>query len=103
MVIALWVVKRSFAENNPEMTELICSTLQESKKSGIYHYNELVTKAEIRTGLPLKVIEDCFMNIWVDFDEDYRRSLLVFFDYAYKSGLIDERVKLHVWGEDKSK
>lgn len=103
MVLALWVVKRSFAENNPEETELICSTLQESKKIGIYHYNEIVARAEVRSGLPIKVIEDCFKDIRHDFDADYRRSLIVFYDYAYKSGLIDERVKLHVWGEDKHK
>lgn len=99
MVFAVWVVQRSFAESNPKTADLICRSLQESKEIGIGRYDELIAKAQIRSGLPLKVIEDCLANFRHDFDEGYRRALLAFYNYAYKSGLIDERVKLRVLGE----
>jgi chorismate dehydratase len=100
MVFALWVVQRSLAENNPEAADMICRTLQESKKTGMRHRAALIEKAQLRSGLPLNVIKDCFETVRHDFNEEYKRALLAFYDYAYKSGLIDERVKLHFWGED---
>jgi chorismate dehydratase len=100
MVFALWVVQRSLAENNPEAAALICRTLQESKKFGLRNYAALIEKAQLRSGLPLEVIKDCFETVRNDFNEEYRRALLAFYDYAYKSGLIDERIKLRFWGED---
>lgn len=99
MVFAVWVVQREFADNNPDIVNHICRTLQESKKIGIECYEDLIAKAQVRSGLPLKAIEDCLEHTRHDFDDDYKRALIAFYDYAYKSGLIDERVKLHVWGE----
>ncbi|MFX4260603.1 menaquinone biosynthetic enzyme MqnA/MqnD family protein [Pelotomaculum propionicicum] len=98
-VFAIWVIQRSLAENNPDMAELICRTLRESKKISAGCRKDLISKAQARSGLPLRVIEDCYANLRLDFDESYRRALLAFYDYAYKGGLIEERVKLRLWGE----
>lgn len=99
MVYAVWVVRKIYAEINPEEVNLLSRALLESKKMGLSQVPALVAKAQKRSGLPLPVIEDYFEIIRHEFGEDYRRALLTFYDYAYKSGLIDERVKLRVWGE----
>ncbi|MCL6634277.1 MAG: menaquinone biosynthesis protein [Peptococcaceae bacterium] len=99
MVYAVWVVRKDCADSCPEKVDLLVNTLLEAKKIGLGQPAALIAKAQKRTGLPLPVLEDYFETIRHDFDEDYRRALLTFYDYAYKSGLIDERVKLRIWGE----
>lgn len=99
MVYAVWVVRKAYAETNPEEVDLLSRSLLESKKIGLSQVPALIAKAQKKSGLPLPVLEDYFETIRHEFDQDYRRALLTFYDYAYKSGLIDERVKLRVWGE----
>lgn len=100
MVYALWVIRREFAESHPEETTALAELLYRSRGMGMSDLPALIEKARRRTGLPLPVLEDYFNIIRHDFDEDYRRALLTYYDYAYKSGLIEERVKLEVWGEE---
>lgn len=100
MVYALWVIRREFAETHPEEVNQVSQLLYQAKLTGLEHIPALIRKAQRRTGLPVPVLEDYFVTIRHEFDEDYRRALLTYYDYAYKSGLIEERVKLRVWGED---
>lgn len=99
MVYAVWLVRKAYAETNPEEVNHLSRTLLESKKVGLGQVPAMIAKAQHKSGLPLPVIEDYFKTIRHEFDEDYRRALLTYYDYAYKSGLIEERVKLRVWGE----
>ena len=99
MVYAVWVVRKAFAETNPEEVSRLSKTLLESKAIGLGQVPALIAKAQKKSGLPLPIIEDYFETIRHEFGEDDRRALLTFYDYAYKSGLIDERIKLRVWGE----
>lgn len=100
MVYALWVIRRSFAAAHPGETAAIAALFQRSRQMGMADVPALIQKASRRTGLPRPVLDDYFTIIRHDFDENYRRSLLTYYDYAYKSGLLEERVKLHVWGEE---
>jgi len=99
MVYALWVVQRAGSNERSDKIAQVSSILLESKSLGLSLKSAVIAKAREKTGLPLPFIEDYFETISFDFDDNYRRALLVYYDYAYKSGLIDERVKLHVWGE----
>ncbi|RPF49380.1 futalosine synthase [Thermodesulfitimonas autotrophica] len=100
MVYALWTVRREFAVNHPEETAALVQTLAAAKAEGTRRVGELVREARRTTGLPEEVLKDYFGLIRHDFDEKYRRGLLRFYDYAYKLGLIEERVNtLHIWGE----
>ncbi len=99
MVYAVWVVRKTYARSHPEEVNALCRAFLESKKFGLANINALIARAQKKSGLPLAMIVDYFETIRHDFDESYKRALLTFYDYAYKSGLIDERVKLSVWGE----
>lgn len=99
MVYALWVVRRDYADHHAEAVDLISKTLLDALKIGFGRYPSLLVKAQQRSGLPLSLIEDYFQIMQYEFGEKARKALLTFYDYAYKSGLIDERVCLHVWGE----
>lgn len=99
MVYALWVVRSSDSNDCSDKIAKISNILLESKSMGRNRTPAIIAEARKKTGLPLPVIEDYFAAISYDFDESCRRALLVYYDYAYKSGLIDERAKLHIWGE----
>jgi len=99
MVYALWVVRKEYADLNADAVDLLGNTLLKSKETGLNQISTVVARAQRRSGLPVPMLENYFRIIKYDFSEDYRRALLTFYDYAYKSGLIDERVKLRVWGE----
>lgn len=99
MVFAVWVVRREFAEAYPQETASLAQLLFNSWQAGMERLTAVIQKAHRQTGLPFPTLEEYFQLIHYHFDESYRRALLVYYDYAYKSGLIEERVKLNVWGE----
>lgn len=97
MVYAVWVVRK--AGLDPAAVDCLSKTLLKSKEIGFSRLSVVSARAQQRSGLPISVIEDYFHTIKYEFSEDCKKALLTFYDYAYKSGLIDERVKLSVWGE----
>ncbi|WP_031515792.1 menaquinone biosynthetic enzyme MqnA/MqnD family protein [Desulfofalx alkaliphila] len=103
MVYALWVIRKEFADNNPEKVAQVGETLYRSKLLSLQQKSTLVEVARSKSGLPKKLLEEYFNIIRHEFGEDHQRALITFYDYAYKSGLIEERVRLAVWGEDVGK
>jgi len=99
MVYAIWVVRKAYAASNAAAVNCLSNILINAKEIGYRQITAVAAKARQRSGLPLSVAEDYFQTIKHDFGDEERKALLTFYDYAYKSGLIDERVKLRVWGE----
>lgn len=101
MVYALWAVRKEFAQQYPAETNVLARCLLAAKKEGMARLSEVIQTARRRTGLPGPVLEEYFGLVRYDFDSGYQRALLLFYDYAYKSGLIKDRVNsLEIWGED---
>lgn len=99
MIYALWVIRQDFVEENPSETEEIAKVFGLAKREGLDNLDLLAAKASEYYGLPKELIDNYFKTIRYDFGEEEQASLLTFYDYAYKSGLIPERVKLKIWGE----
>jgi len=99
MVYAVWAVKKDFARENPDSIKEISRLLIASRELGKAHRKDIIKKAHLKTGLPQAVLEDYFKTIRHGFNRNYRKALSVYYDYAYKSGIIEERAKLKVWGE----
>ncbi|MBO8137765.1 MAG: menaquinone biosynthesis protein [Desulfotomaculum sp.] len=100
MVFAVWVIRKDYAEHNKDQVTVITETLYRSKLIGTKQLETLIDIAARKSGLPRELLTEYFQLINHEFDEDYRRALITFYDYAYKSGLIEERVRLNVWGEE---
>jgi len=100
MVYALWVVRKDFAKDHPEDVDALCSLLSDAKRIAGDNMPALLKKSRRRTGLPMDYLEEYFKTINNEFEQDHRRALLTYYDYCYKSGLIEERVRLSVWGEE---
>ncbi|GAB6180455.1 menaquinone biosynthesis protein [Desulfotomaculum defluvii] len=99
MVYNLWVTHKDFAKDNQEEIGNLCSKLLEAKQYGVDNLMSVLKKGRRRSGLPMDVLEEFFKVIDNEFTEDHKRALLTFYDYCYKSGLIEERVRLSIWGE----
>ncbi|MHB9094054.1 MAG: menaquinone biosynthetic enzyme MqnA/MqnD family protein [Eubacteriales bacterium] len=99
MIYALWVIHRKFVEEHPEDIKFISQAFVEAKNYGFANIPALIEKAKTKTALPQKVLEEYFQTIQYEFGETEQKAILTFYDYAYKSGLIKERVKLNIWGE----
>lgn len=100
MVYAVWAVRKDFAQDHPGEVDGLCKLLVASKDLGMSNINAIIKKSHRATGLPIPLLEDYFRTIRYDFDADYRRSLTLFYDYAYKSGIVEDRTRLCVWGEN---
>lgn len=100
MVYAVWAVRKDFAQDYPGEVDDLCKLLVASKEMGMSDIKAIIKKSHRATGLPIPVLEDYFRTIRYDFDTDYRRALTLFYDYAYKSGIVEERTKLCIWGEN---
>lgn len=99
MVFAVWVVRRDYAAAHPEEVAALVAALYRAREIGREQQAAVLELARRRTGLPRDFIEEYFTLIRHDFDAGYRQGLMTFYDYAYKTGLIEERVRLAVWGE----
>ncbi len=100
MIYALWVINRKFTAAHPEEVGSISKAFIEAKEYGFANVPDLVDRAHRKTGLPVKVLKEYFDTIKYSFGKEEQKALLTFYDYAYKSGLIEERVKLNIWGEE---
>lgn len=97
MVYAVWAVRQACADVNGEDVANLGNMLVNAKEIGLSQLPAVIAKAQQRSGLPLNVLEEYFHTIKYDFDESHRKALLTFYDFAYKSGIIEERVnKLRV-------
>ncbi|MFZ5597445.1 MAG: menaquinone biosynthetic enzyme MqnA/MqnD family protein [Bacillota bacterium] len=101
MVYAVWVAKRKFALEHPEELDHLNRLLRTSLEMGMSDPEALIRKAGPKTGLPRDVLEDYFQTIRYGFDESYRQALSLYYDYAYKDGLISEPAGLNVWGGER--
>lgn len=99
MIYALWVIRKDYVEKYPANVAKITEQLHRSRLVGLENIPTLVEKTSKRSKLSKEILEDYFQTIKHDFTEDYQKALLTYYDYAYKSGLINERVKLNIWSE----
>ena len=100
MVYAVWVIHRDFASGNAKQVGEVVDALHASRNWGLENVNHLLEVGHQRSPqFSLEYLVEYFGTIKHRLDESYRRALNCYFDYAYKSGLIPERVKLSIWGE----
>lgn len=99
MVFALWVIRREFAERNPDGVRLVAELFRHSRDYAMAHLDDLVAEGVLRRNLPQEAVSDHFARIRHHFTEPYRRGLRRFFELARKIGEIDTVPNLNVWGE----
>ncbi len=99
MVFALWVIRREFAERNPDGVRLVANLFRYSQDYAMAHMDELVAEALERRQLPRQAVVEHFTHIRHHFTEPYKRGLKRYFELAHKIGEVDLVPDLNVWGE----
>lgn len=102
MIYALWVIRKDYALKNPELVNRICDALMSAKIWGSENQPFLVNIVKNKHKLKVKDIKEYFKTIVYDFSEEAQKALLTFYDYSYKSGLIQDRIRLEIWGEEQN-
>jgi len=100
MIYALWVIRREFAELYPEDARTVSEAFIRANEYGFSRIPDLIEVAQRKTDLSRPVLKRYFETIRYGFGEEEQKALLTFYDYAYKSGLVKERVKLNIWSEN---
>lgn len=99
LVYILWVIRSDFARESPEDVSILHHQLLEAKQQVNSNLTSILEKSRLRSGLPTDVLLKYYKAIENGFTENHQKALLSFYDYCYKSGLIEERIRLAFWGE----
>lgn len=99
MVFALWVIRREFADRNPDGVRLVAKLFRASQDYSMAHMDELVEEALRRRNLPREAVVDHFNHIRHRFTDSYKRGLKRYFELAHKIGEVPSVPDLNVWGE----
>lgn len=99
MVYALWVINHDFIDRRSADVQEVSDKLLAAKKHGLANIDRVITVARAKSGLSAELLTQYFRTIKYDFGAEEQKGLMTFYDYAYKSGLLDERIKPEIWGE----
>ncbi|HHI30901.1 hypothetical protein B6V01_003295 [Methanosarcinales archaeon ex4572_44] len=91
MVYAVWVVRREFAEEEPDRVRYIHSKLLESKEYGYRHREEIAKVISEKKGFDEEMMKDYLHTLNYELDEKSIESLNTYFKYAEECGFIAER------------
>jgi len=97
MVYALWVVRKDFADKNADVVDVLSKALLYSKIKGLKNLDLVIKDADQRLALPKTHLKKYIKSLNYNFDDKYQESLILFYEYAHKSGFIGNEVKLNIW------
>ena len=96
-VFALWVVRRDYAAENPELVKEALRLFHLSKQQGYENIEAVIDKGVDRLSLDRSVIEKYYQVLYCDLDEKKIHAMELFFKRLYMHGLFKERVKVEIW------
>ncbi|WP_018086537.1 menaquinone biosynthetic enzyme MqnA/MqnD family protein [Desulfurispora thermophila] len=98
MIYALWVTTRQVMEQMPDQIAVACRLLHDAYRLARQNWPDVIEYGHKLTGFSRAFINDYLDNlIQYSFHAQDQQDLMVFYDYAYKSGILDERAVLHIW------
>ena len=93
-VFAVWVVRRSFALQYPDIVKEIHRLLLESKYQGYQHIDKIIEAGKNKLNLKESVIKDYFDLLYCDLDEKKIKAMALFFNSLLDQGILNEKPDL---------
>lgn len=93
-VFAVWAVRKTFANNHPEMTTKIHALLLASKSKGYRHIDEIVASGQAKLNLNHRTIQRYFELLHCDLDKKKIDAMGLFFDSLYDQGVLSEKAAI---------
>ncbi|MCP3899064.1 MAG: menaquinone biosynthesis protein [Desulfobacteraceae bacterium] len=96
-VFAVWVVRRSFAEKEPDIVRNIIALLNESRKKGYSNIDKIIEKGATQLALDKSFIKKYYDHLYCDFDLKKIKALEMFFKFLYEERILKEIVKIELF------
>ncbi len=90
-VFAVWVVRRSFANEQPETVTQIHKLLLESKRMGYQNLDKVVDAGKNKLLLKDSIINEYFDLLYCDLDNEKVKAMGMFFNFLFEQGIISEK------------
>lgn len=87
-VFALWLVRRDVADADPDGVLALWQAVQDSRRWGIGHADEIMREAQLRTGLPEERIQSYFSRLSYGFGPELQEAYRRYRAYAAECHLI---------------
>jgi chorismate dehydratase len=94
-VFAVWVVRRSFANEQPEVVKQIHKLLLESKKTGYENIDKVIQAGKDKLHVKDSLLEEYFDLLYCDLDTEKITAMGLFFDSLFDHGIISEKVAIN--------
>jgi chorismate dehydratase len=98
-VFAVWAVRRSFAEAHPKTVGTVLALLNESRRVGMRHLEEIATAASTSLQIEKDICDKYFANFCFSLRQPQIKGLTAFFHYLHKEGFFNEPVALSFFQE----
>ncbi len=93
-VFAVWAVRRSFAENNPELTSKVHQLLLDSRSEGDKHLDEIIDEGRSKLGLDRSLIKNYFNLLHCDLNDEKIKAMGLFFDSLLEQDVLKQKAKI---------
>ncbi len=90
-VFAVWAVRRSFAQNHPDIVNDIHQLLLESKAMGDEHMDQVIADGQKRTHFEYALIKQYFDLLYCDLDEKKITAMQLFFDSLFEQDVLTRK------------
>jgi len=96
-VFAVWVVRRPFAEKEPEVVRNIIKLLNKSRENGYDNIEKIIQAGAAKLNLEQSFVEEYYNHLYCDFDLEKIKALEMFFKFLYEEGISKEQAKVELF------
>jgi len=94
MVYALWIIRKKFAEENPEQLKIFHEKLRDSEEYAYRNIDAISQELASRISISPEVMKEHLLKLNYGFDKEDEKGLKEYFKYAKKFGIIKEMPRL---------
>ena len=98
-VFALWAVRKSFADERPEVVSLITKIFNVSREEGNKNLKDIAKKASEILGIDIAICRKYYELLNYNLDPMQLKGLTTFFDKLYHEKILNQKVHLKFFTE----
>ena len=96
-VFAVWVVRRSFAKEEPRIVRNIIKLLNKSREKGYANIEKIIESGATKLNLEPSYIKNYYNHLYCDFDTKKIKALEIFFKFLYEERILKEKVNVELF------
>jgi chorismate dehydratase len=96
-VFAVWVVRRSFAENEPQIVKNVITLLNKSREDGYANIGKIIKAGADKLDLKQSFVKEYYNHLYCDFDSEKIKALEMFFKFLYEERILKEKVQVELF------